>query len=194
MAIPADIKAERGRPILPAWRALLRFIERTGIVRGPGVRLRTGPWGTYVYADADYQPWNHPFLVSASGARIMVGPGMVDGVFPYLDKQPISAIDEEGNAIPAPFLDVDPPSGGVSFVVLEVEPGESGEIVDHPDKTRIIHESERPRPGEPKQALAELHWSGERVRSVFQVVLHNLNFGTSEGATGEAPRAFFWAV
>lgn len=197
MAIPAEIKAVRGRPILPAWRALLRFIEGTGIVRGPGVRLKVGPWGTRVWADSDFEPWAHPFAVSSSAAGLIVSPGTVDGLFPFIEGVSISGEDEDGNPVPAPKLEAKGEEASTTYVVLEAVLGEGGVTVEAPENLRILHEKEPPRPGSNKQPLAAIRWGASgRVRSVFQIVHHNLAFGMNGGdvAAGEAPRAFFWAV
>lgn len=198
MGIPRDIRAERGQPILPAWQALLRFIEQTGIVRGPGVRIQTGPWGTRVWADSDFQPWAHPFAVSSGGAgELIVSPGTVNGLFPFVEGGSMAGEDEAGNPVEVPKLQASATPSGTSWVILEVIPGRGGEVVEGADTLRILHEEERPRPGSTKQALAMIRWhpSGS-LRSIFQIVHHNLAFGEGGAATGdgEAPRGFFWAV
>lgn len=203
MAIPRELRAVAGQAILPVWRALLRYIDKTGIIRGPGVRMQVTPHGTYVWADSDWQPWSHPFEVSTSAGRAVIAPGTVAGLSPFIGEVNISGEDEEGNPVKPPKLDLAPQESGFSYVGIEVIPDKTTSTVSDsdPGAFQIVERAEIPQGNTVGDStfypLARLEWSEKgRIKKVFQIVHHNLNYLWLQGSplNGTPERHIFWAA
>ena len=221
-SIPKDIIAKRGDEVLPKWRALLKFIANTGIVVGPGVKVTTGPNGTYVDADSAFRPWSHPFKVSCDGATARVRAGLVNGISPYIADVRISGVDIKGANVDVPPLVIDHDGTPITYVALVVVTPEStvsgGEIVltDSPKTIFIAHVTSLSRKfsggGSPLESapsgspvpldkaiypLASLYLESKCVLlKKTQIVHHNLGhrYIQSQAKAGIPGRHLFWAA
>ena len=212
MPIPEEIRARRGKEVLPVWDALLKEIDRTDVViGGGGVRVRRMPDATYVYADKPIAPWPHPFRVIANAEGASVREGTVNTISPYIDGVPISGIDEEGEAVEVPRVEIKhngEPRTYIALMVKAVDEGRGLAVQDTPDSLWIEHvaslddatlnEGGATETGEGIAAypLAVLYWQAKGVlRRTFQIVHHNLNhrYAEADFAAGRPARHFFWA-
>lgn len=209
MALPIELQAKRGDWILPYWRALLAYIERTAkIERGPGVRFNNLPGGgIYIYADDNFNPWSSPFKVTVTGTRARIREGAVNAVTPTLGGVRINGLDESGESVAVPSLELEPPGNGRrSFIALRLSLSTPDIPEDDLEAATIVHIEERPNlftqggsafeDGVALYPLAALYWKGKSVSRSFQIVHHNLGhrFVEGSGASGKPSRHLFWAA
>lgn len=213
-SVPKDIVARKGDPVLPKWNALLRFIANTGIVTGPGVRVTQGPNGTFVDADASFQPWSHPFKVSCDGTSASVRAGLVNGVSPYITDVRITGINNEGIKVDVPEVEIEHDGTPITYIALVlITPEASGGPVapiafaDTPETIFIEHVTELPEAfaeggtvaslGRAVYPLAALYWEEKGIlREKIQIVHHNLGhrYIQSQAKAGIPGRHLFWAA
>lgn len=209
--VPSDIVARKGDLVLPKWRALLQFISRTGIIPGPGVRVSSGPNGTYVDAEASFKPWNHPFKVSASSERVRVRAGLVNGVAPYINGVRITGVDDKGKQVEVPQLELKHDGTPITYVAIVIVTPESGDtpiaLFNTPESIRIEHVTMLPRAfaeggtvaelGRAVYPIAALYWNEDgTLRRRIQIVHHNLGhrYIQSQAKAGIPGRHLFWAT
>jgi hypothetical protein len=209
MFIPPEIIARKGDGILPKWRALLKFIQNTGIVVGPGVKVTQTPNGTLVDADKAFRPWGHPFKTSAGNTAASVRAGLVNGVAPYINEVRITGIDDDGKEVEVPELVIKHDGTPITYIaiVLNLPAGnESMAIADSPESIRIEHVTSLPEnfaeggtvSDETRGVypIAALYWdSPGELNKRLQIVHHNLGhrFIRANPSQGIVGRHFFWA-
>jgi hypothetical protein len=209
MFIPPEIIARKRDPILPKWRALLKFIKNTGIVTGPGVKVTQTPNGTLVDAERSFRPWSHPFKVSTDGTTATIRAGLVNGVSPYLNGVRINGIDDDGNEIEVPPLEITHDGTLITYIaiVLNLPAGnETMAISDSPEAIRIEHVTSLPEnfaeggtvsdQTRGVYPIAALYWNGKNdFNKRLQIVHHNLGhrFIRASPKEGIVGRHFFWA-
>lgn len=209
MQIPEEITAKKGDLVLPKWEKLLDFISKTGIIPGPGIRINQGPNGTYVYADHFQRPWQSPFKVKVSDDKATIREGSVNGLFPFISEVRISGIDDDGNEVDVPELDVEFLGTNRSAIalVMQVVEGDDIGIVDTPENFYIDHVTDigdEPEGGTTADLgrvvypLAFIYWNtdSEAIRKTHQIVHHNLGYRFVQGIPkdGKPVRHFFWAT
>jgi len=211
MKVPEKVRAKPGQRVLPAWEALIAFIEKTGIIReSPELRVKVTSNGTHVWAPSQYQAWQHPFRVTVSGTSAAVQEGEVNGVAPGIAGVRVSGVDSEGRGVVVPPLPIEAPaSGRESFVALRLALSDlsSIQVIDDPERVSIVHRTTLSRDtgggviedrGVAYQPLAKLVWnrSSGTVERVFQIVHHNLGhrYVAGDSSAGTTARHFFWAV
>jgi hypothetical protein len=185
---PEDFLAAEGEAIPPLLRRFARYVLRDAKVVVSGeARVMKGRYGRRVLYEPTPQTFPGSFKVSLPGGnRVAIGDGLVSGLVPYLDGRRIDGLDAEGQPDPQgkPTLLCDPPeSGDRSYLVLYARHTEEGEVDDTIAQDSgdpgavIVHLDELPpgmrEEGRVARLVAVLYWSGERVRSVRQVVWYD---------------------
>lgn len=211
MAIPRELRARRGDFVLPYWRLLLDYIDRTNkVITGEGVRVSYLPsGGLSVYAEDNYNPWNSPFKVSAGSGTVVVREGTINGIAPSIDGVRISGIDDEGKAVDVPALKTVHLGGARSYVALKITLSEDAVEIDanNADALAVSHIAELPdlftqggtvsEGGVAFYPIAALYWTPNgKIRRAFQITHHNLGHRHVEGnlEKGLPSRQLFWAV
>lgn len=98
------------------WNAMAAAVRSLRLIKGPGVRLRWTPAGTFISFDAGTAVWLHPFkvsLVGSDGARIR--PGLLNGIRPTVKDVPLDAESAPVLDLTSQKLDKD----GRGWVALE---------------------------------------------------------------------------
>lgn len=211
MAIPLELIARKGDLILPKWNAFLDFLDRTvRVVRGEGVRMRHLPsGGLYIYADDNFNPWACPFKVSAGTDGARVREGTLNGLVPRIAGVPINGVDDEGNRVEVPLVELTPKAGGKSYVALRLVFKEEPVEVDpaDPEALTIVEVAELPElftqggsvvsdDNSTLYPLAVIYWNDDGdIERVFQITHHNLThrFVNGSAQAGTPSRHLFWA-
>ena len=205
-----DIKAKKGDLVLPKWKNLIEFIRNTGVVTGPGVRIRQGPNGTYVYAEKTISSFNHPFKVTVSNLEASVTNGTVNGVSPRLKGIPISGVAKDGRELEVPTLPIEMGEDNKSYIAIRTRLEPNNGFWSISDDTTYIQSYPSIDPtflqgGSTDIAvhpvglypIAIVYWEDEQtVRKVHQVVHHNLNhrYIDANMEEGYPSRHLFWAA
>lgn len=209
---PDEARAEEGRPIPPAWRALERWVDNYEVpTGGPNYRVRVWPDQVDFFARRKPASWRHPFRVSVAGTKAFVSPGLLNLEIPRMGEENLTldGLDETGKESGRiPELDLagpehgGPGKDGRSFICLRVvvnpetgepsleeKPAEWLSVVHRPELPRGYHAGGMPTVDEGGAEvglwpLSILYWNpeGTLVRRFFHSSHHNLQFRFQAGA------------
>ena len=219
MATRKDIEAKAGLAIFPTWKKLLKFIDSTGVVAGPGIRVSQGPNGTQVVRSDSFQAWNHPFKVSTQRGEkdkyeVIVTPGTLNTVQPNINGTQLDGL-KDGNIVPVTPLSIEAPGSdgyAKTFIILEINVHESadrGGIQINPEELNIAHVEDigvtqaallagtaidTEKMGQ--HPLAALYWKDGKVEKVIQMTYHNLGhrYLEADQDAGKSSRHLVWSM
>jgi hypothetical protein len=210
--LPEAARARKGRPILPAWEALEKFVDGYEVTVPGGQRVRELPDETILFQSNRQKGWPHPWKSSLSGGGATVAPGFVNGEMPragealltlegrdldgkLLGRRPVVAITRAEQNTPG--------RDGRSFLCIRlvVDPatGEAAKEALPADWLTVVHRSALP-PGYESGGLPEtleagysvgyfaiaiLYWTPDRrrIERLFHPAHHSLQHQWIRGAT-----------
>jgi hypothetical protein len=203
-----SLKARPGERVAPKWDALIRYLRRiTQLRAGRDVRLKTGPDGTSIVADAPGALFVPHFKVSLQGQLARVNPGLISGRMPL-----VSGVRLDGKTVdgkldkPVPGL---PLTGGPTadlrswvVVTVRVDPA-TGLLAEAEESLGIAHRNDVlvrlangycvDESGAGFYPLALLIWRDKRtVMRVHQNTMHDLQHAFVRGVGGRPARHYFW--
>ncbi len=178
---------------LPIMHEEPRRAELPRPLPGAGTRLTANELGYAVSMDAGNARFPHPFKPALSGFRLKLSRGLINEEFePKIGTVPIGGLT--GQKQPALTLRFDVAKANESWICVEVEPDDQGELIAT-SRIEIVH-TNAPRSIDPKigrGALAQVLWRNQRPFAVFEIVDFNLRYERILPAPGGgAVRHFFF--
>lgn len=215
--IPRELRVRKGDDISEALRALVKYVEAAEVYTSSNdkdLKVTRKSQGTLVSARFAKNGWPHPFKVRGNiVSGFSVAEGTVNGLTPFIEDAPISGVDEDGERVEVPKIQVERESDALkTYIALKITmaAGEEAGITESPDTFSVVHAEELSerfgQGGSPVQdgkvayyPLAKLYWSKDGAFLKFrQIVHHNLNHRYVAGGTNAegnaAERHYFWAA
>lgn len=131
--------ARRGRPVRPAWEAMLAWARSARLMPGLHVRLTRTSIGTIINFDPPAVVFRGAFAVSIGEGKVRVGFGLVGSIEPTLGGKPIS--DPEASLKVGDKFDDE----GRSWIVVRAKPDKDGKLDPKAKDGLVIAQTDDPR-------------------------------------------------
>lgn len=186
-----DLHVRKGDPVLPAWNNLLDWAKQFRLFAGRGVRLTRTPNGTFIVAEQQSTPWDHPFKVTVSATEATVLLGTLNNQVPMISGK---RLDEE--VAPQLKLAGGPNRDRRSWVCLDLRVDVKTGAIDPDDpKSVVLTHAREPESSEfGRHPLAMILWDVDRstIRRVHQITHFNLQHRFIKAQAGKPSRHLFW--
>ena len=215
--IPRELRVRKGDDIAKALQALVRYAESAEVytdAKDADLKKIRMSQGTLVTANFKQSGWPHPFKIRGDARGVSVSSGTVGGLTPFIEGIPISGINEDGDSVDVPDIELENDSGALkTYIDIKAVLGladdaknKEATLLETPENLSIVHvESLNPEEVEGQDSnltalypIAKLYWtSGGTLTKIHQLVHHNLDHSYVESSESDevvASRHYFWAT